>query len=108
MMCAPTTMYGYPIVDGVHPWQLHYLSASQCAAPVTFGSELSRVRTINHKPHLNLPQGEKIFVTIYKTQQDGTPAPCEGPEDGPPANSRPLWMEGDGLQPSTMSPYIYK
>ena len=21
MMCAPTTMYGYPIVDGAHPWQ---------------------------------------------------------------------------------------
>ena len=22
MMCAPTTLYGYPIVDGAHPWQL--------------------------------------------------------------------------------------
>ena len=27
-------------MDGAHPWQLHYLSATRCAAPVTFGSEL--------------------------------------------------------------------
>ena len=27
-------------MDGTKPWQLHYLSATHCAAPVTFGSEL--------------------------------------------------------------------
>ena len=29
MMCAPTTMYVYPIVDGAHPWQL----CRSCVSP---------------------------------------------------------------------------
>ena len=36
----PMMDFGLSIVDGAHPWQLHYLSATRCAAPVTFGSEL--------------------------------------------------------------------
>ena len=38
--------------------QLHYLSASHCAAPVTVGSELPGVRPVHHRLHPNLPHGE--------------------------------------------------
>ena len=48
--------------------QLHYLSASHCAAPVTVGSELPGVRTFHHRsPIPAFPKGKKRHTTTSNT-----------------------------------------
>ena len=78
--------------------QLHYLSAAHCAAPVTFCSELPRVRTINHRLHPNLPQEEgksknKDSIPAFFKKKSVTSTSSNTAR----TNSRPLGRVREGL-----------
>ena len=76
MMCAPTTMYGYPIVDGAHPWQL--LQSYQGCVPSTIS------------PILTFPRGKKHCNNLKNTAR---------------RSSRPLWRARGGAS-SELLPFV--